>query len=449
MSHDPERIETLLARHSAEIASDDELRELADLIAAEPLAARRFAELAWQEFCLIDELQRQPAPVAPTDGVARHRSARLPRTPIRLRFPSWVGAVLAAGLALYLGLFLSAPRQRASAPPAELAQVTEIAAGEDNGAVLAQISHDGVTMPLTVGTRLAPGDRLEATRSRIQLRYPGEGTELSVQPGSILGCASDAVGKVVTIERGRVVATVAKQPSGSTMRFRTASAEALVVGTRLAVSIGTDGARLDVQEGLVRFRTLAGEAATDDAGLAVAAGTSALLPPSAARPQLLPIQAMPLTIWRAASENRSANTSDNLSWELIDEHGAPAFLRLAGQADPQERYAWFSVQFPAQDWSLATGLQLRIRGQGNGNTWTVEIDDGQPVEHFVQRFVDDQAAWRDVYLPFNAFVRRSASYQHRDAPDDGLGLARMSGYSLITEARASHLDIAAAYAVIH
>jgi ferric-dicitrate binding protein FerR (iron transport regulator) len=444
MSNDSARMDTLLARHFSEIASEDELHELANLLATEPLAARRFAAMAWQEYCLVDELRRQATgPRLISARIRSTRSVRPVRPRPRVRFPRWIGAAAAASVALCLGLILLVPRPSGPSAAPDLAEVTEIAPGEDTGTTIAHLTHDGVVTPLTVGSRLAPGDRLDAERSRVQLRYHSEDTELSLQPGGILRCAADATGKIVTLERGRVVAAVAKQPPGTAMRFRTATAEAVVVGTRLAVSLGAEGDRLDVQEGLVRFGTLTGSA-----DLAVPAGASALLAPEAPRPALLPHQPMPLTVWQAATEPPLGNTSEDFLWTRMTEPGTPTFIRLVGKPNPKERYGWFAVSTEAQDWSLATGLLVRIRGRGDGSTWTVEINDGQPVEHFVQAFIDDRREWRDVYLPFTAFVRRAALYQRRDAPDDGLGLTRMSGFGIIGAARDARLDIATIHAVI-
>ena len=329
MTNDPTRTEDLISRHFAAIASEDELRELAEVLATDPLAANRFAALAWQEYCLVDELGRQ----VPT--IPREVSGRLPsagsarrtrvRSRVRLRLYPWVGMAVAASVALIISLALLTSPPVGSTAATDLAEVTEIALGRDAGAAMAHLTRNGVSLPLTVGSRLASGDRLEAEHNRVHLRYPGEGTELTVQPGGILVCTSDASGKIVTLDRGRVVAAVAKQPAGTAMRFRTATSEAVVVGTRLAVSLGVEGARLDVQEGLVQFRALGG-----NSDLAVPAGASALLAPEAPHPALLPLQPMPMTVWEASTEPPLGNTSEDLHWTRISEPDGTTFIRLIG-----------------------------------------------------------------------------------------------------------------------
>ena len=447
MTSDPTRTEDLISRHFAAIASEDELRELAEVLATDPLAANRFAALAWQEYCLVDELGRQ----VPT--IPREASGRLPsagsvrrtrtRSRVRLRLSPWMGVAVAASVTLIISLALLTSQRVGSTAAADLAEVTEIALGGEARTAVAHLTRNGVSLPLTVGARLAPGDRLEAEHNRVHLRYPDEGTELSVQPGGILRCSADASGKIVTLERGRVTAAVAKQPAGTAMRFRTATSEAVVVGTRLAVSLGAEGARLDVQEGLVQFGPLGG-----NLDLAVSAGVSALLAPEAPRPVLLPLQSMPMTVWQASAEPSLGSTSEDLISTRMSEPNGTTFIRLVGKANPKEHYGWFAAVTEIQDWSLATGLLVRIRGQGNGRTWTFEINDGKPVEHFVQVFADDHREWRDVFLPFNAFVRRSALYQHHDAPDDGLGLTRMSGFGIIGDTRDARIDVASIQVII-
>jgi len=49
-------------------------------------------------------------------------------------------------------------------------------------------------------------------------------------------------------------------------------------------------------------------------------------------------------------------------------------------------------------------------------------------ERFEATFTDDVEGWRRVHLPFDAFVR--ADEQPMGAPNDGLGLERVSGLAM-------------------
>ena len=52
---------------------------------------------------------------------------------------------------------------------------------------------------------------------------------------------------------------------------------------------------------------------------------------------------------------------------------------------------------------------------------------------FVAGFADDFTGWRQVTLPFAEFVR--SSHQPWGAPDDGMDLSQIYGYSVTLPAR--------------
>jgi len=110
-------------------------------------------------------------------------------------------------------------------------------------------------MPARAGAPLLAGQTIRTGEgmARALVRYPdGTRVELGADTEAALHAAEDG-GKRVALARGAVVADVAKQPAGSPMRFTTARAEAVVLGTRLRLSATADATRLDVQEGRVRL----------------------------------------------------------------------------------------------------------------------------------------------------------------------------------------------------
>jgi ferric-dicitrate binding protein FerR (iron transport regulator) len=62
-----------------------------------------------------------------------------------------------------------------------------------------------------------------------------------------------APGKRVFLERGVLEATVARQPAGQPMHFRTSQAEAIVRGTQLKLALSSAATRLEVIEGVVEL----------------------------------------------------------------------------------------------------------------------------------------------------------------------------------------------------
>ncbi len=90
-------------------------------------------------------------------------------------------------------------------------------------------------------------------RGAADLRFP-DGTRVEVQGDAAVAfpAAPDAVARL-EVKEGRVLADVARQPAGKPFVFATAEAEAVVLGTRLAVTAIPGLTRLDVYQGRVRL----------------------------------------------------------------------------------------------------------------------------------------------------------------------------------------------------
>ncbi len=104
-------------------------------------------------------------------------------------------------------------------------------------------------------------------RGAADVRF-ADGTRVEVQGDSsiVFPAAPDAGARLVVAE-GRILADVARQPAGKTFVFATAEAEAVVLGTRLAVTAIPGLTRLDVYQGKVRLdRRSDGATATVGAG---------------------------------------------------------------------------------------------------------------------------------------------------------------------------------------
>ncbi len=95
----------------------------------------------------------------------------------------------------------------------------------------------------------------EGPRSSVVIDYPDH-TRLEVGGDTVvrrLTDGKDKMRKLVTLERGALVADVAKQPSGKPMLLRTAHAEVAVLGTRFMLAAESEATRLQVEEGAVNF----------------------------------------------------------------------------------------------------------------------------------------------------------------------------------------------------
>ncbi|HEV3028123.1 MAG TPA: FecR domain-containing protein [Planctomycetota bacterium] len=147
-------------------------------------------------------------------------------------------------------------------------------------------------------TLLAGDQRTVVAVPRILL--PGEGVETAVKNGSAVLTFADRTqvhlgsgtvirevveqgGKRLVVVRGRVTATVAKQPADQPFVLSTPHGEAKVVGTTLRLTVDPSGTRLEVTEGKVRLSRLDGKSVDVPSGHCAVAAAGLEL---ASRPML-------------------------------------------------------------------------------------------------------------------------------------------------------------------
>lgn len=128
------------------------------------------------------------------------------------------------------------------------------------------------------GDALGAGEGVEAGLAVLKF---ADGTRVEVR-----GALRLAGAKEMTLSRGTLSASVAKQSVG--IVFRTANAEVRVLGTRLTIAIAGDATRVEVQEGRVRVRRL-----PDGLGADVAAGQFVVAAKGA------PLASKPITLVRS------------------------------------------------------------------------------------------------------------------------------------------------------
>lgn len=88
-----------------------------------------------------------------------------------------------------------------------------------------------------------------------------------------------------------------------------------------------------------------------------------------------------------------------------------------------------------QDWSGYSTFHFAFKGEGSGNRIRVELQDnrapgtsGDTAERFVFYFSDNFSGWKNFDIPLSSFTRRQ-DWQPEGAPDDGLTLTSVWGYS--------------------
>ena len=198
------------------------------------------------------------ASITPSRASRRNKiSTRFVRRRRREVAPWWLAA--AAGLLLAVGLLLVVP-----------------SGGSSSATVLGDrgsIERMGQTMRLgSQPHAVADGDVLVADGSALLLRF-SDGTEVELSSGARMSVRSGSINgaKRLDLERGALLARVAKQKSDESLLVATPQAHATVLGTTFRVRIESVGTRLTVEEGRIAFaRSSGGE------GLEVLGGRSAV-----------------------------------------------------------------------------------------------------------------------------------------------------------------------------
>ncbi|HXX94633.1 MAG TPA: FecR domain-containing protein, partial [Planctomycetota bacterium] len=132
----------------------------------------------------------------------------------------------------------------------------------------------GARTPLEGPRALLPGEGLETSvkEGSATLTF-ADRTELVLGPGTELREVHDrepsgpgSGGKRLLLQRGRVTATVAKQPPGEPFILRTPDGQAKVLGTTLRLTVDAGGTRLEVTEGRVQLSRTEGKTAIVSSG---------------------------------------------------------------------------------------------------------------------------------------------------------------------------------------
>jgi hypothetical protein len=116
------------------------------------------------------------------------------------------------------------------------------------------VKRGDVIVEAAKGTPLQSGDVVRTPEEKLAvIDYAGEATRLELQGGTEVLLQNGAGGKRVLLRSGEILATVAPQPKGAPMVISTPQAETKVVGTQLALSVGSISTWLEVTEGLVEL----------------------------------------------------------------------------------------------------------------------------------------------------------------------------------------------------
>ncbi len=115
----------------------------------------------------------------------------------------------------------------------------------------------GVMAAARAMQRLVSGHLIEIGKEggSARITYP-DGTRFDLEQGCLATITQPARGKHLVLERGRLLADVARQPLYKPMIIRTAHAEVTVLGTRFRLTVEARFTHIEMLEGEVRFTRL-------------------------------------------------------------------------------------------------------------------------------------------------------------------------------------------------
>lgn len=190
--------------------------------------------------------------------------------------------------------------------------------------------------------------------------------------------------KSLRLERGKIGATIARQPSGRPMAFRTPHALVTVLGTVLHLSVSGGATRLEVEKGYVRMKRFPDGASVEvRAGqFAVAGGAGPLEAKRIIRTLMFQDGAFPTPDY-AGTRDTSIGSEDPDS-----NSGALEALRLYMGAERQNAalLKWDVSSIPRGSRVVSVEMTLSITGSVEGSGYAV-----YPAR---QPWVESEATWR-------------------------------------------------------
>ena len=250
-------------------------------------------------------------------GDATTAAQRGPRPHPRIRAPRprrrW-HLIAALALAASLGISALATWLLATRTPGE-------------GAVLATISEASGSAQLVAvgeppraavaGAVLHRADHLvTAAGGRLRLQF-ADGTAVAINEESEVTIDDEQGAKRLGLARGSLAATVARQPPGKPMRFRTPQATVTVIGTRLTIAVAAT-TRVAVSEGRVALTPLeavSAEVTVASGQAASASPRSAAIEPRDGRDGPRPDQLWQQAVAAAVTPTPQEQAWDDIPWQ--------------------------------------------------------------------------------------------------------------------------------------
>ncbi|ADE53998.1 FecR family protein [Coraliomargarita akajimensis] len=266
MTQLPKEQQALVDSYFVGELDSDELRQLEVLLNETPAVRQYFASVARDEWLLqnihhdglknadsMDSVVHFPSPISTEPSTGHSEPAHKQRSP--RPWLKWAGIAAILTLGIGLGSMFKLVPHMEIAPAlssAPIAHVTETFSLENT---LIEVTNGEGSRALTSGDEIFAGDNINVPKgARLSFQYAGEDTAIDVSSQAYLSVQSDAGSKVIDLERGRIHASVDKQPAGKPMRIVTGDAEVVVIGTAFEVT-ADDFTQVAVTSGTVDFKS--------------------------------------------------------------------------------------------------------------------------------------------------------------------------------------------------
>jgi hypothetical protein len=213
-------------------------------------------------------------------------------------------------------------------------------------------------LPATRKLHLQPGDIVETGPGQSAVvEFAREGTRLVLEEQTQLGLSGFEKGKHFVLQRGRLEATVSRQPAGESLGVATPQAEASVKGTRFSLASQWEATWLKVTKGEVELHSKSA-----DLSQPVVAGQFAV---AAANVELKarPIGQSGLRV-PVPVDPRVVSTGGDGNWEVDGNTVRQSKVSVlpdqkrSGPRDPNP-FSWFSRQIPVAG-NIELSLQVRL-----------------------------------------------------------------------------------------
>ncbi|MDF7826634.1 FecR domain-containing protein [Pontiellaceae bacterium B12227] len=235
----------LISEYFLRDLSPEELQQLQTLLASDPNARIQFVELGRDEW-LLHHVHHQESHKIISLNPRSNRRRRIRAIAAAAALVVTLGTLLYSKSATITEMIASKP----SAPA--IASVTDFFVLEGEAI---SVVNDGHVRKLNAVSKIREGDRVVIPPGcQLSFQYLEEETEISLDGGALVHIAEHQGAKRIRLDRGWLMADVAKQPKDKPMRVMTRDAEVVVLGTSFEV-FAEQITRLSVTEGAVRFNS--------------------------------------------------------------------------------------------------------------------------------------------------------------------------------------------------